>query len=157
MVQRRDDVLVYTTEVLEAPLSMLGRVWVVIHASTDARDTDFVAKLTDVYPDGRALLLGTWPAGVIRARYREGRDREVLVTPGEVEEYRIELFDMGHTFLPGHRVRIEITSSAHPFINPNQNTGNPVATDVEWRDAQQIIYHDQERPSYVLLPVLPEG
>jgi len=157
VVQRRDDVLVYTTEVLEAPLSMLGRVWVVIHASTDARDTDFVAKLTDVYPDGRALLLGTWPAGVIRARYREGRDREVLVTPGEVEEYRIELFDMGHTFLPGHRVRIEITSSAHPFINPNQNTGNPVATDVEWRDAQQIIYHDQERPSYVLLPVLPEG
>ena len=157
VVQRRDDVLVYTTEVLEAPLTMLGRVWVVIHASTDARDTDFVAKLTDVYPDGRALLLGTWPAGVIRARYREGRDREVLVTPGEVEEYRIELFDMGHTFLPGHRVRIEITSSAHPFINPNQNTGNPVATDVEWRDAQQIIYHDQERPSYVLLPVLPEG
>ena len=103
VVQRRDDVLVYTTEVLEEPLTMLGRVWVVIHASTDARDTDFMAKLTDVYPDGRALRLGATAVGVIRARYREGRDREVLVTPGRVEEYRIELFDMGHTFLPGHR------------------------------------------------------
>ena len=136
---------------------MLGRVWVVIHASTDARDTDFMAKLTDVYPDGRALRLGATAVGVIRARYREGRDREVLVTPGRVEEYRIELFDMGHTFLPGHRVRIEITSSAYPHINPNQNTGNPVATDVEWRNAQQTIYHDRARPSYVLLPIFPGG
>lgn len=157
VVQRRDDVLVYTTEVLEEPLTMLGRVWVVIHASTDARDTDFMAKLTDVYPDGRALRLGATAVGVIRARYREGRDREVLVTPGRVEEYRIELFDMGHTFLPGHRVRIEITSSAYPHINPNQNTGNPVATDVEWRNAQQTIYHDRARPSYVLLPIFPGG
>ena len=153
-VQRRDDVLVYTSDVLEEPLTVLGKVFVIVHAATDARDTDFTAKLTDVYPDGRAIKLGVNPAGVIRARYRLGRDREVLVEPGTSQRYEIELFDLGHTFLPGHRVRIEVSSSASPFVNPNQNTGNPVATDMEWRIAQQTVYHDRERASHVRLPVL---
>ena len=94
------------------------------------------------------------PAGVIRARYRLGRDREVLVEPGTPLRYEIELFDLGHTFLAGHRVRIEVSSSASPFVNPNQNTGNPVATDTEWRIAQQTVYHDRERASHLRLPVL---
>ena len=153
-VQRRDDVLVYTSDALEEPLTVLGKIFVIVHAATDAHDTDFTAKLTDVYPDGRAIKLGVNPAGVIRARYRLGRDREVLVEPGTPLRYEIELFDLGHTFLAGHRVRIEVSSSASPFVNPNQNTGNPVATDTEWRIAQQTVYHDRERASHLRLPVL---
>ena len=154
-VQRRDDVLVYTSDVLTEPLTVLGKVFVTVHAATDAADTDFTAKLTDVYPDGRAVKLAVNPAGVIRARYRLGRDQEVLVEPGTPHRYEIELFDLGHTFLPGHRARIEVSSSASPFVNPNQNTGNAVATDMVWRTAHQTIYHDRERPSFVRLPVLP--
>jgi putative CocE/NonD family hydrolase len=155
--QRRDDVLVYTSDVLSEPVEIIGPVEVVLHAATDARDTDFTAKLTDVYPDGRALLLGPQTAGVIRARYRNGFDREELVTPGAVEEYTIRIGHVGHAFLAGHRIRIEISSSATPFVNPNQNTGNPVATDTEWKVAHQTIYHDRARPSRVVLPVMPAG
>jgi putative CocE/NonD family hydrolase len=153
--QRRDDVLVYTSDLLSEPVEIIGPVEVLLHAATDARDTDFTAKLTDVYPDGRALLLGPQLAGVIRARYRKGFDREELVTPGAVEAYTIKIGHVGHTFLAGHRMRIEISSSAAPFVNPNQNTGNPIATDTEWKVANQTIYHDRARPSRVVLPVMP--
>ncbi len=152
--QRRDDVLVYTSDVLTEPVEIIGPVEVVLHAATDARDTDFTAKITDVYPDGRSLKLGWWETGVIRARYRNGFGQEELLTPGEIEEYTIKLGHMGHTFLPGHKIRIEISSSAAPFLNPNQNTGNPVATDTEWKVAHQTIYHDQARLSRVVLPVI---
>jgi len=154
--QRREDVLVYTSDLLSEPVEIIGPMQVVLHAATDARDTDFTAKLTDVYPDGKALLLGPLLSGAIRARYRKGFGREVLVTPGTVEEYTIKLGHVGHRFLAGHRIRIEISSSAVPFINPNQNTGNPVATDTEWKVANQTIYHDRARPSRVVLPVMPK-
>ncbi|MBI4541087.1 MAG: CocE/NonD family hydrolase [Gemmatimonadetes bacterium] len=156
-VERRDDVLVYSSDVLDEPLEMIGRVFVVVHAASDARDTDFTAKIMDVHPDGRALRLGPKDAGVVRGRYRNGYDREELLRPNEPAQFKIELFDMAHTFLPGHRVRIEVSSSAHPFINPNQNTGNPVATDTEWRVARQTVYHDAQRASHVLLPVMPRN
>jgi putative CocE/NonD family hydrolase len=156
VVQLRRDVLVYTTEALKAPLQVLGPVSVVLHAATDARDTDFTAKIMDVYPDGRAVRLGR-TVGIIRARYRQGLEREVLLTPNRPEEYRIGLDDIGHTFLPGHQIRIEISSSAYPAFAPNQNTGHPVATDTEWKTANQTIYHDAARPSHVLLPVIPPG
>ena len=77
---------------------------------------------------------------------------EVIAT----EKYRIRLFHMAHTFLPGHRIRLEVTSSSVPMFNPNQNTGNPVATDTEWNIAHQIIYHDATRASRLILPVLRE-
>ena len=124
-----------------------------LHAATDARDTDFLAKLVDVYPDGRAVLLGS-RTGIRRARYRHGYEREELLTPNQVESYRIELFDVAHSFQPGHRIRVEISSSAAPMYNPNQNTGNPVATDTEWKTAHQIIYHDRARASAITLPVV---
>jgi putative CocE/NonD family hydrolase len=156
-IERRDDVLVYTSEVLDDPLDVIGTVFVKLHASSDALDTDFTANILDVYPDGRAVKLGNRAAGVIRARYRNGYESTELLTPGKVEEYTIELGDIGHSFLLGHRVRIEISSSAYPFVNPNQNTGHPIATDTEWRMAKQTVYHDAERPSHVMLPVMPPG
>jgi uncharacterized protein len=148
-------VLVYSSAVLEKPLTIAGRVFVELHAATDARDTDFTAKLVDVHPDGTAARLGP-KIGVIRARFRQGYDKERLLTPGRFERYRIELFDVGHTFRPGHRIRLEVSSSAYPAIAPNPNTGNPVATDTETRVAHQQVRHDRRAASHLLLPVLPE-
>jgi putative CocE/NonD family hydrolase len=104
-IERRDDVLVYTTEVLEEPLEVIGTVFVRLHAASDALDTDFTANILDVYPDGRAVKLANKAAGVIRARFRNGYASEELITPGKAEEYTIELGDIGHSFLEGHRIR----------------------------------------------------
>jgi putative CocE/NonD family hydrolase len=156
-IEQRPDVLVYTTPALTDPVEVVGRVMVTIYAATDARDTDFIAKLLDVFPDGRAVKLGPTEAGVRRARYRNGYEREQLLTSTGPEKYLIELYDVGHAFLPGHRIRLEISSSAFPYVNPNQNTGNPVATDTLWKTAHQTIYHDAEHPSRVMLPILPAG
>jgi putative CocE/NonD family hydrolase len=154
-IQRRDDVLVYTSAKLEQPLTIAGEVFMELYATTDVLDTDFMVQLNDVFPDGRSVAL-SWRKGVVRARYRNGYETEVLLTPGTTEKYRIRLFHMGHTFLPGHRIRLEVTSSASPMINPNQNTGNPVATDTEWKTAHQVIHHDAEHPSRLILPVLED-
>ena len=153
-IERRDDVLVYSTEELRETVTVVGRVEVHLYASSSARDTDFTARVLDVYPDGRAVNLGP-SIGVIRARYRNGYEATELLTPNEVAEFNINLHDIGHAFLPGHRIRVEISSSAYPAVHPNPNTGNPIATDTEWNAADQTVYHDAERASYVLVPVLP--
>lgn len=153
-LERRDDVLVYTGQILDEPVEVIGPVNVELYAASDARDTDFTASIVDVYPDGRAVVLGPRVVGIIRARYRNGLDVTELLTPGKVELYRIELGHIAHSFEPGHRIRVEISSSAAPMYNPNQNTGNPVATDTQWRTAHQTIYHDALRPSALVLPVV---
>jgi len=152
-IQRRDDVLVYTSDPLETPIEVIGNVQVTIQAATDGKDTDFTAVLTDVFPDGRAVALGP-SIGIRRGRYRFGSSREVLLTPGKVESYPIELFDIAHRFEAGHRIRVEVSSSAAPMFNPNQNTGNPIATDTVWRVARQTVYHDRANVSSIRLPVL---
>jgi putative CocE/NonD family hydrolase len=154
-IERRSDVLVYTSETLAQPLEVIGPVVVNLYAASDGRDTDFTAKIIDVYPDGRAVKLGSTASGVIRAAYRNGPQRLDLLTPNKVELYKISLFDLAHVFLPGHKLRIEISSSCYPFIQPNPNTGNPIATDTEWRLAEQTIYHDRSRASFVSLPTIP--
>lgn len=154
-LERRDDILVYTGEALTAPMEVIGQVGVELYAASDARDTDFTASIIDVYPDGRAVVLGMRVAGIIRARYRNGLEKTELLMPGKVEKYHIDLGHLAHSFEPGHRVRVEISSSAAPHYSPNQNTGNPVETDTEWRTAHQTIYHDVRHPSALVLPVLP--
>ena len=109
--------------------------------------------MLDVYPDGRAVRLGPW-GGALRARYRNGFEKEELLTPGKVEKLTIDLDDIGHRFLPGHRIRIEVSSSSYPWFLPNQNTGNPVATDTEWKTAHQTIYHNRKYPSALVVPVI---
>ncbi len=151
--EQRDDVLVYSSDALHEPLTLLGPVEVVLYAATDGRDTDWVVKLVDVGPDGVAIGLNQ-SGGILRARYRQGYEQEKLLEPGAVEKFTISLWNIGHTLLPGHKLRLHVTSSAYPYINPNQNTGNPVATDVEWRTAKQTIHHESGRASYVTLPVL---
>jgi hypothetical protein len=156
--ENRSDVLVYTTTALEEPVMILGPVTVELYAASTARDTDFVARIMDVYPNGTTINLGNFESGgSIRARFRQGFDQEILLEPGKIEKYRIELYDMGHVFLPGHKIRLEISSSAYPILHPNPNTGNPIATDTQQQIANQTIYHDLEHQSSLLLPVIPSN
>ncbi len=148
----RPDVLVYTTPVATEPLAMLGPVDLVLHASTSALDTDFVADLYDVDPAGRSLRI-VFRTAVLRARYREGYERQVLMTPHAPTELRLRFFDVGHVLLPGHRLRLEVASST-PGINPNQGTGDDVGTDTRWVRAEQRIFQDEARPSRLELHVI---
>ena len=134
---------------------MAGPVELVLHAMSDAPDTDFTAKLLDVYPDGRAASL-THVGGVARARYRYGLDRPTPLSPGEPFELLIRLSHVGHTFLPSHRIRLEVSSSCFPLADPNTNTGADFATDTTHRTAGQTVLHDAGHPSRLLLPVLPD-
>jgi putative CocE/NonD family hydrolase len=154
-LEQRQDILVYTTERLNSPLTILGPVSLVLYAATDARDTDFIARILDVYPDGRIIKPQAYD-GVIRARYRKGYNKTELTTPNKVERYTIKLYDFGHSFLKGHRIRLNITSSSFPSFNPNTNTGNPVATDVDVKIAKQTILHNSEEASYLNLPIIPQ-
>jgi putative CocE/NonD family hydrolase len=154
-LEQRADVLVYSTGPLREPLTILGPITAELYAATDARDTDWVVSVADVYPDGTSVILNEG-GGILRARYRQGYEREILVEPGVVEKYAIKVWDLGHTFLPGHQLRVHVTSSRYPLVNPNQNTGNPVASDVEWRTARQTIYLGGDRASRIVLPVLKE-
>ena len=151
-IEKREDVLVYSSDTLKNPVEVIGNVKVYLFAASDGKDTDFTARILDVFPDGRALALGS---GIIRARYRKGLDHTELLSPNKTERYQIDLNDIGYAFLPGHRIRVEVSSSYYPVFSPNPNTGNPITTDTESRVAKQTIFHDHANSSYVLLSVMP--
>ena len=153
-LEARSDGLVYTSEPLEQDLEVTGPVIVKMHASTDGRDTDFVAKLTDVHPDGYSWNLCD---GIIRGRYRESPERQVLLEPGAVYEFTIDLLATSNVFKKGHRIRVDIASSNFPQFDRNPNTGNKFAEDAEMRVAHQQVFHHGARPSHVILPVIPWG
>ncbi len=153
-VEARSDVLVYSSEPLESDVEVTGPVILKLFASTDGRDTDFTAKLVDVFPDGRAVNLTD---GILRGRYREGTDKQVLLRPGETYEFTVDLWVTSNVFKRGHRIRLEVSSSNFPRFDRNPNTGNPFGQDTELRTARQIVYHDAARPSHLLLPVIPAG
>jgi putative CocE/NonD family hydrolase len=151
-IENRSDVLVYTSAPLGEELEVTGPVKVMLHASSDAVDTDFVAKLIDVYPDGRAMNVCE---GILRARYREGANRPRLLEPGKAYELAIDLVGTSNVFLKGHKVRVDVTSSHFPEFDRNPNTGRPFGVSAEVRTARQTIYHSAARPSHVILPVIP--
>ena len=151
-VEERRDVLVYTGEPLTTPLEVTGPVVVKLFAATNVPDTDFTAKLVDVRPDGYAQNLAD---GILRARYRESRSRPSLLTPGKTYELRIDLWATSHVFLPGHSIRVEISSSNFPRFDRNLNTGEDQATSTRCQAAEQTIFHDQRYSSHILLPVIP--
>ena len=153
-LDNREDVLIYTSAPLETDVTVVGPVALNMHASSDGRDTDFVVRLLDISPDG-AEIKPTAPDGAIRARFRNGFDAEELLTPNEIEPFTIQMFDMGHQFKKGHRIRLQVTSSAFPLFHPNPNTGNPLPTDTESRVATQTIWHNEQYPSYLSLLILP--
>jgi hypothetical protein len=151
-VEARQDVLVYTSEPLTAPLEVTGPVTVQLYAASSAPDTDFTAKLVDVRPNGYAQNLAD---GILRARYRESRMCPVLLTPGGVARLTIDLWATSHVFLPGHRLRVEISSSNFPRFDRNLNTGEDQATGSRSQMATQTVFHNQQYPSHILLPVIP--
>jgi|GEM_PF-217214 len=150
----RDDVLVYRTAVLEDDVVVTGNVKVVLHASSDARDTDFTAKLIDVHPDGSAINILD---DVIRARFRESQRYEVFMEPRKVYEFTIDLGDTAQVFKAGHRIQVDISSSNFPCKDRNTNTGNPLYVQDTAADvvtARNTIYHDLFHRSYVVLPIM---
>jgi hypothetical protein len=147
----RKDILVYSSDYLEKELEVTGPVKLVLHASSDAVDTDFVAKLIDVHPDGRAINVAE---GIVRARYRESLSKPKLLEPGQVYEFTIDLVATSNVFLPGHRIRVDVTSSHFPQYDRHPNTGDPFGRTANVKVARQTVYHDAARPSHLLLPVV---
>ncbi|MGG3643963.1 CocE/NonD family hydrolase [Bacillus gobiensis] len=155
-IESREDVLVYTTPVLEQVVEVTGPVKVKLWAVSSAPDTDFVARLVDVHPDGKAVNLTD---GIIRARFRNRGMGEApsLIEPGKPYLYEIDLWSTSNLFKKGHRIRVDITSSNFPRWDRNPNTGQDFGEDEE-NDliaAQQTILHDEEHPSSIVLPIIP--
>ena len=151
-VEKRRDVLVYSTAPLLSDTEVTGKILLVLYASSSAPDTDFTVKLVDVFPDGEARNLTD---GILRARYRESLEKPEPIVPGEVYRMTIDGGVTSNVFRAGHRIRIEISSSNFPRFDRNPNTGAAVADEKQPRTALQIVYHDHDRHSYVLLPVVP--
>ena len=138
-IEARDDVLVFTSEPLERELEITGRITVVLHARSSAPSTDWVARLCDVHPDGRSYNLCD---GI--ARVTEGAD--------ELRRIEIDLWSTSNAFLPGHRLRVHVTSSNFPRWDRNLNTGDQRSSRIAV--ARQRIHNDADHPSWVELPVI---
>ena len=152
-IQRRPDVLTFTTGVLTEDMEITGPISATIWASSDAKDTDFTATLTDLEPDGKAIALCE---GIVRARFRNGTENPQMMVPGEIYKFEIDMWNTSNSFIKGHRIRIEISSSNFPRYNRNLNSGNPIASDIDITLANQTVYHGIQYPSYINLPVIPK-
>ena len=152
-VEARPDVLCYSSAELTEAVEITGPITVTLFASSSAPDTDFTAKLVDVLPDGTANDIID---GIIRARYRQGFDRQMLLTEGEIAELTIDLTATSAVFAAGHRIRIEISSSNFPRFDRNPNHGGIIATAVlnDYEPADQVIHHDRTHPSCIILPIV---
>jgi putative CocE/NonD family hydrolase len=150
-LEARADVLTYTSEPLARDVEVTGPLAVKLWAASDAPDTDFVARLIDVYPDGFAQPLAD---GIIRARYRNGLT-PTPIEPGAAYEFTIDLWSTSNVFKAGHQIRVEIASASFPRWDRNPNTGAPFGQNADMRPARQTILHDAAHPSHIILPVIP--
>jgi putative CocE/NonD family hydrolase len=151
-IERRADVLCYTTAPLAEPLELAGGVDVTLYASSSAPDTDWVPKLCDVGPDGTSLNLCD---GIVRAKWRNGLAEPSYLEPGRVYDYAIDLGPIAHVFAAGHRVRLQLASSNFPGWDRNMNTTNPPGVDATGQVAHQAVLHDAAHPSHVTVWVMP--
>jgi len=154
----RSDVLVFQTPPLENPVEVTGPIEARLWISSDCLDTDFTIKLVDVYPpnadypDGFAMNVAD---GILRVRYRDSWEHPSMITPGTVYAIRVTAFPTSNLFAPGHRIRLDISSSNFPHFDVNPNTGEPEARATGSRIATNRVYLDSSRPSHVILPVIP--
>ncbi len=151
-IERRRDVLVYTTEPLAADLEVTGPITLKLWIASSARDTDFTGKVVDVFPDGTARALTD---GILRTRYRESRTTPKMLTPNQPVELTIDLGATSNLFRAGHRIRLEVSSSNFPRFDRNPNTGGVFGEDAELRRAEQQVFHGASRPSRLIVPVVP--
>ena len=147
-----EPVLVYNYGPLEDDLEVVGPVTLTLHVSSSAPDTDFTGTLSDVHPDGKAVMMTEW---IARSRFRESIKERVLMEPGGVYEIGVDMWDTGNLFKAGHMVRLEMSSSNFPRYERNQNTGSQPGLDANVVAARQTICHDRARRSYLTLPVVP--
>lgn len=154
----RPDVLVFQTAPLAEDVEITGEIEVKLYASSEAIDTDFTAKLLDVYPPSP-----DWPGGfdlnigdgIVRARFRESLDQERLMTPGQTYEFTIKLYPTSNVFKRGHRIRLDISSSNFPRFDVNPNTGEPLNRQRRQQTTVQTIQHNSQFASHILLPIIP--
>lgn len=147
----RSDIVRFTSDALTESVTIAGPVLMELYASTDGRDTDWMVKLIDVHPGGKAYPMAE---GILRARFREGLDKPSLLEPGQAYRYEIDMVGTALVFQPGHRIRIDITSSNFPQFDRNLNTGDPLGKGTKPRVAEQTIWHSADRPSAIVLPVV---
>jgi putative CocE/NonD family hydrolase len=150
-VELRGDVLCYTTEPFEDDTEVTGPITAVLFASSSAVDTDFTAKLVDVHPTGFCQRLTD---SMVRARYRDGHHDAKLMEPGTIYEFTIDLWNTSQIFRRGHRVRLEVSSSAFPKYDRNLNTGEPIDTGTRMEQAHNQLWHDATHPSRLTLPII---
>ena len=153
-VEMRSDVLCYTSTPMTTDMEVTGPIRAVLYAATDGLDTDWTAKLVDVSESGYAMNLCD---GIIRARFRTGFDRQLLLEPDSIYCYEIEMGVTGNVFRKGHSIRLEISSSNFPRFDRNPNTGAILGNDDKMRTAMQTVYHDTEHASHIVLPIIPKG
>ena len=146
--QQRPDVLAFTTAVLERDLDVVGPLRMILYASSSAVDTDFVARLSDVFPDGRAIQI---QSGILRARCRNPDGEPKLLEPGRIERFEIDLWATANRFKAGHRLRVDISSADFPHFDRNSNRGGEPGDPIP---AQQTVYHDRDHPSHLLVSTL---
>jgi len=151
-VEARQDVLVYTTPEFKQDFEVTGPVSLDLYARSTAVDTDFTAKLVDVWPNGFAQNL---TEGIVRGRYRAFQDKPESMNPGETYRFTIDLWATSNVFLPGHRLRLEVSSSNFPRFDRNLNTGEDPGRGTRIAKAGNTIVHDREHPSALVLPVVP--
>ncbi len=153
-IEMRDDVLVYTSAELKAGIEVTGPLEVVLQVSSTAHDTDFTAKLVDVYPDGRAFNV---EEGALRMRYREGFDQDLRMDPGAIYEARLDLHVTSNYFGAGHRIRLEVSSSNFPRWDRNLNTGGRNYDESAFLVARNTVHHSKAHASYLVLPIVEPG
>jgi len=153
-IERRPDVLVYSTAPLAEDVVVCGRVFAELYIESDAPGTDFTAKLVDVWPNGRAIQVCD---GLQRAEFRDGLDAPKWLRPGEVYKVVVDMWATGLRFLAGHRIRLEVSSSAVPKFCRHLNTDTDQASETNWRIAQQVVHHSAAHPSALIVDVVPEA
>jgi uncharacterized protein len=152
--EAQSDVLLFSTDVLTDPVEVAGRVTAKLYVSSDCPDTDFAVKLTDVYPDGRSMLVTD---GILRARFRDSFAREELLEPGKIYEVTVDLWSTALVFNRGHKIRVVVSSSNAPRFDPNPNTGHAFRADKASRVATNTIYFSKQYPSRILLPIFQDA
>ncbi len=149
--ENRPDVLVYTTTPVSRDTEVTGPISVELFVESSAVDTDFTAKLVDVWPNGYAQNLTD---GILRMRYRASPEKAELVNPGQTYPITVDLLATSNVFRTGHRIRLEVSSSNHPRFDRNLNTGESAAFSARFVKANNVVWHDRMRPSAVVLPMV---
>lgn len=150
--EKQDQVRTYSTEPLEQPTEWTGQVRAELYVSSSARDTDFIVRVSDVYPDGRSILIADY---IRRARYRDGFEKEVFMDPDKIYKVAFDIGWMSQIFNSGHRIRVTVASTGAPFFEPNPNTGEPLTIEFPEKTvvATNRVYHNSQYSSRVIAPV----